>query len=54
MNESLNVEADEGSLYLRSMGMLRSGASADRKLTFEGAADFYWESLIEPLQRRRG
>lgn len=49
-NESLTVDADEQSLFLRSMGMMRFG-SGNEKLTLEGAAEFYWGILIEPLQR---
>lgn len=52
-NESLSVEADEQSLFLKSMGMRMfvSGQRQSNHLTFEGAAEYYWEMLIEPLQR---
>ncbi|WP_342360582.1 toll/interleukin-1 receptor domain-containing protein [Terrarubrum flagellatum] len=50
-NESLSVEADDQSPYLRSMGMLSRGRREDERLTFEGAAELYWDMLIEPLQR---
>ena len=49
-NESLTVDADEQSLFLRSMGMRRP-ASRNEKLTLEGAAELYWDILLEPLQR---
>lgn len=49
-NENLNVESDEQALFLRSMGMAHFGNSKDQKLTFEGAAETYWQMLIEPLQ----
>lgn len=45
-NENLSAEADEQMLFLRSMGMARMGQSRrDEKLSFEGAAELYWEHL---------
>lgn len=52
MNESLSVEADDQMLYFRTMGMARSGADREEKLSFEGAAEFYWGLFIAPLQER--
>lgn len=52
MNESLNVEADDQTLFLTSMGMAMMGRQTEKKLTQEGAAELYWAMLIEPLQRR--
>lgn len=49
-NENLTVEADEQALYLRSMGMAHFGQDRDQKLTFEGAAETYWQMFVEPLQ----
>ena len=49
-NENLTVEADEQALFLRSMGMAHFGQNRDQKLTFEGAAETYWQMLIAPLQ----
>ena len=49
-NENLTVEADEQTLFLRSMGMAHFGQSKDQKLTFEGAAETYWQMFIKPLQ----
>lgn len=55
-NELLSVEADDQSMFLRSMGMAAMGGSRDAaKLTQEGAAELYWGMLIERLQpSRRG
>lgn len=50
MNESLSVEADDQMLYFRTMGMARFGADREEKLSFEGAAEFYWGLFIAPLQ----
>lgn len=52
-SESLSVEADEQALFLKPMGMQtwRSGQKKSDHLSFEGAAEYYWEMLIEPLQR---
>jgi hypothetical protein len=50
MNESLSVEADGYTLYLRPLGMnIRSERNA--QLTLEGAAEAFWEMLISNLQR---
>lgn len=53
-NEQLTVEADEQSLFLKPMGMrmwVSGGQKQSEHLTFEGAAEYYWGMLIEPLQR---
>jgi hypothetical protein len=51
MNESLGVEADGQAMFLRSMGMAFGGSRGKQNLSQEGAAELYWELLIEPLQR---
>lgn len=53
-NESLSVEHDDQKLFLRPMGLgMRSfDASRDAALSQEGAAEYLWSMLIEPLQRR--
>lgn len=53
MNESLRIEADDQTLFLVGMGMARFGRDAEKKLSQEGAVEFYWGMLIEPLQQRR-
>jgi hypothetical protein len=53
-SESLGVESDEQSLFLKpsSVSMMTMGRrDQDAHLTFEGAAEYYWAMLIEPLQR---
>jgi hypothetical protein len=53
-NEQLTVEADEQSLFLKPTGMrmwMPGGQKQRDHLTFEGAAEYYWEMLMEPLQR---
>lgn len=48
-NESLSVAHDDQSLYLKPLGMSMHGN--DRaKLTFEQAAEMYWDLLISRLQ----
>lgn len=49
-NESLSVEDDGFSLFLRAMGMARMGQGNDKTLTPEGAAEYYWSLFIERLQ----
>lgn len=53
-NELLTVESDDQALYLRSLGMsaVASGGRQAR-LSQEGAAELYWQMLVEPLQSRR-
>lgn len=51
MNELLSVEADDQSLYLRTLGMARIAQPVATKLTQEGAAELYWGLLVEPVQR---
>lgn len=53
MNESLNIEADDQTLYLTSMGMASIGSSRDQKLSQEGGAELFWSILIRPLQGSR-
>jgi len=51
-NESMSAEDDGHTLYLKPMGMqIRSAGSRDTQLTHQGAAEYFWEMLIEPLQR---
>lgn len=49
-NESLNIDADDQHIFLSAMGMPFVGNVADKKLTAEGAAEYYWSILIQPLQ----
>ena len=52
-NESLSVKNDSQQLFLEPLGMstLRRGNQQNDKLSMEGAAEFYWDLFIEPLQR---
>ena len=51
-NESLSVEIGEQALSFKPMGMAMFNASSrDKTLSFEGAAEFYWQLFIAPLQR---
>lgn len=50
-NESLSVEFDDQKLFLRPLGMRHFGSARDAKsLSKEGAAEYLWSMLIEPLQ----
>nr|WP_321981818.1 toll/interleukin-1 receptor domain-containing protein [uncultured Cohaesibacter sp.] len=50
-NENLSVQNDDQDLYLTPiMGMRFRGCERDMKLSAEGAAEFYWTMLIEPIQ----
>lgn len=50
-NEMLSVKSDEQHLYLKPLGMRMTGGNQDDQLSFEGAAEYFWSMLIEPLQR---
>lgn len=50
MNESIQVDADDQTLFLKSFGMTTYGSGRDQKLSQEGAAELFWELLIQPLQ----
>ncbi|MBB4232183.1 toll/interleukin-1 receptor domain-containing protein [Rhizobium mongolense] len=53
MNESVSVEADDDSLYLKTIGMSSFGGRRDQKLSQEGAAEALWDILIRPLKGNR-
>lgn len=53
-NEQLTVEADDQTLFFKPGGMrmwMTGRQNQNPHLTFDGAAEYYWEMLIEPLQR---
>lgn len=50
-NESLSVENDGYTLYLKPLGMPSLGSSHKEQLTEEGASEYLWSLLIGPLQR---
>lgn len=49
-NESVNVENDGYSLFLKPLGMQRMGQDSEM-LTQEGAAEYFWGLFISSLQR---
>ena len=50
-NENVTVECDDQALYLSPLGFSHTQTvSNNSKLTFEGAAEYYWELLLRPLQ----
>jgi len=49
-NESLNIEDDGYTMYLKGMGMQFHGQDREEKMTFEGGAEYYWSMFIEYLQ----
>lgn len=49
-NENLRVDADEQSMFLRSMGMRSFGGQSEEHLTLEGAAEIYWSMFIARMQ----
>lgn len=52
-NESLSVDNDAQKLFLSPMGMTFGGPGRDASLTQEGAAEYFWGLLINPLQGQR-
>lgn len=52
INENLSVEVGHQALTLKPLGMqTHRTVSADKHLSQEGAAEYYWDLFIEPLQR---
>jgi hypothetical protein len=52
-NESLSVDADEQTLFLRALGMSHVARGGGReKLSVQGGAELLWGLFMEPLQRR--
>ena len=49
-NESLNVEDDGYTMYLKAIGMQFHRQDREEKMTFEGGAEYYWSMFIEYLQ----
>jgi len=50
-NEQLSVSDDGQKLFLASSGMMSYlQRDEDRKLTFEGGAELYWDKFIQPLK----
>lgn len=49
MNEAVYVKADDQMLYFEALGM-QSYGSEKEKLTFQGAAELFWDLFIRPLQ----
>ncbi len=49
MNEAVMVRADDEMIYFEALGMQSYGNSKDR-LTFQGAAELFWELFIRPVQ----
>ena len=46
-NENLNLRADSESMYLHALGMSRE---VKDRLTFEGAAEYYWGTFVDRLR----
>lgn len=51
MNESLSVEDDGYSLFMKPLGMNIHRLSGNEELSFEGAAEAFWEMFIRRLQQ---
>lgn len=50
MNENLRVESDDRGLFLRAMGFGTFGSEAEKHLTFEGAAEYFWSMFLDRAQ----
>lgn len=51
MNESLSVETDGYTLFLKALGLAFLGSELEKNsLSMEGAAEYYWEMFIRQLQ----
>ena len=52
MNDTLSVETEDGGMSFKAMASGSAGRTGEH-LSFEGAAEYYWTTFLEPLQRRR-
>lgn len=52
-NENLSVDCDDQSMFLKPMGMAMHMGQRDAHLSPEGAAEYYWSMLMQPLQYSR-
>jgi TIR domain len=50
-NETMSVRSEDSEIYLSAVGMPMHGRRQDARLTFEGAAEYYWGLFIGELQR---
>ena len=49
-NESMSVRDDGYTLFFEPLGMSRFGQEVNKKLTFEGAAEYFWSLFVERLR----
>ena len=49
-NESLSVEHDDQNMFLSTLHMQMHMERPEPHMTFEGAAEYYWALLVQPLQ----
>lgn len=49
-NENLSVGHDDQNMHLKPFGMQFHGGDREAHLTAEGASEYYWSMLIQPLQ----
>jgi hypothetical protein len=50
-NESISVQDDGYTLYLKALGMAMRQSRENEQMGFEGAAEYFWGMFMEPLQR---
>lgn len=50
MNEAVSVKADDQTLYFQALGMQSYGQREKEKLSPQGAAELFWDLIIQPLQ----
>jgi hypothetical protein len=50
LNESMSIADDGYALILRPLGMSMFGLNKNKDLTNEGAAEYYWQMFIRPVQ----
>jgi hypothetical protein len=49
-NENLSVDFDDQHLFLKPLGFSIASQRKLSQLSFEGAAEYYWSMLMQPLQ----
>ncbi|MBD5803226.1 hypothetical protein AZOA_26620 [Azoarcus sp. Aa7] len=50
-NESMSIQDDGYSLGFKPLGFAHLGRDGQTLLNYEGVAEYFWEMLIQPLQR---
>ena len=51
INETMSVESTDQGMYMKALVMPSFRQVDSKRMTQEGASEYYWSLLVEPLQR---